>query len=115
MLTLSNGGRGKNTSILAFFAVAKQILAVPATSVPSERVFSTAGLVVNKLRNRLSPDLVDSIIFLNKNIFPVSETSDNSDMQIMAYEGNMKIKLTIYAVNGDTFTFRKFCDKGHFC
>ena len=48
--------------------IAKKTLAVPATSVPSERVFSAAGLLVNKLRNRLSCDLVDKIIFLNKNM-----------------------------------------------
>lgn len=47
--------------------IAKQVLAVPATSVPSERIFSAAGLLVNKLRNRLSCELVDKIIFLNKN------------------------------------------------
>ena len=52
--------------------VAKKILAMPATSVPSERVFSTAGILVSKLRNRLSPVLVDNIIFLNKNTFPLS-------------------------------------------
>lgn len=50
--------------------VAKKVLAVPATSVPSERIFSAAGLLINKLRNRLSSDLVDSIIFLNKNKLP---------------------------------------------
>lgn len=47
--------------------VAKKVLAVPATSVPSERIFSAAGLLLNKLRNRLSSEMVDSIIFLNKN------------------------------------------------
>ena len=47
--------------------VARKVLAVPANSVPSERVFSSAGLLVKKLRNRLVLALVDSIIFLNKN------------------------------------------------
>ncbi|WAQ95606.1 ZBED1-like protein [Mya arenaria] len=56
--------------------VAKQILCIPATSVPSERVFSTAGILVSKLRNRLSPSLVDNIIFLNKNIVPEFEVLD---------------------------------------
>ena len=51
--------------------IAKRVLAIPATSVPSERIFSAAGLLVNKLRTRLSCDLVDNIIFLNKNKFPL--------------------------------------------
>jgi hypothetical protein len=49
--------------------IAKKFLGVPATSVPSERIFSSAGLLITKLRNRLSSELVDKIIFLNKNKF----------------------------------------------
>ena len=48
-------------------ALARKILAISVTSVPSERIFSPVGLLINKLRNRLSSDLVDNIIFLNKN------------------------------------------------
>jgi len=59
--------------------VARKVLAVPASSVPSERVFSSAGLLVNKLRNRLAPALVDGIVFLNKNRVPPSDVSDDSD------------------------------------
>ncbi|KAH3780841.1 hypothetical protein DPMN_158663 [Dreissena polymorpha] len=51
---------------LAF--VARSMLAIPATSGPSEREFSSAGLVLTKLRNRLNSDLVDAIICINKNL-----------------------------------------------
>lgn len=47
--------------------LARKYLAIPGTSVPSERVFSAAGLTVNRLRTRLTPDHVDMLIFLNKN------------------------------------------------
>ena len=47
--------------------LAKKYLAVPATSVPSERTFSTAGLTVTKLRANLDAGSVDQIVFLNKN------------------------------------------------
>ncbi|XP_060567575.1 E3 SUMO-protein ligase ZBED1-like [Ruditapes philippinarum] len=48
--------------------LAKKYLAVPASSVPSERVFSLAGIVVDKKRSRLKPDLVDTLIFMKMNI-----------------------------------------------
>ncbi|CAL9691264.1 unnamed protein product [Knipowitschia caucasica] len=47
--------------------LAQKYLAIPGTSVPSERVFSTARLTVNRLRTRLSPEHVDMLIFMNKN------------------------------------------------
>lgn len=48
--------------------LAKRILCVQASSVPSERVFSLAGELVSKKRSRLTPENVDMFIFLNKNI-----------------------------------------------
>ena len=39
--------------------VAVKYLAVPATSVPGERLFCTAGLVASKLRASMSPDGVE--------------------------------------------------------
>ena len=43
-------------------------LAIPATSVLCEQIFSKAGQVIDKKRNRLSPGNVDKILFLNKNL-----------------------------------------------
>ena len=52
--------------------IAKRLLCVPATSVPAERVFSTSGIIVNKLRSSLTPENVNMLVFLNKNLPPVS-------------------------------------------
>ena len=47
---------------------AKRYLCVPGTSVASERVFSTAGDIVSATRSCLSPENVDMLIFLQKNM-----------------------------------------------
>ena len=48
--------------------VAKKYLCVAATSVASERVFSTSGNVVSAKRSRLDPETVDQLTFLAKNL-----------------------------------------------
>lgn len=47
--------------------MASCVLAIPATSAPSERVFSAAGNIVNKKRVRLKPETLDLLIFLRGN------------------------------------------------
>ena len=46
--------------------IARHLLCIPATSVESERVFSTAGDVVTAQRSALKPSQVDILIFLKK-------------------------------------------------
>jgi len=45
--------------------VAHTMLAVPATSTPSERAFSLAGRTLEERRTQLSADSVDSLLFLH--------------------------------------------------
>lgn len=45
--------------------VAIGLLSVPASSASSERVFSTAGRIVEKRRNKLSSKSVDTLLFLH--------------------------------------------------
>ena len=49
-------------------SLARKYLCTPATSVPSGRVFSAAGIIVSKRRCSLLPENVNSLIFLNKNL-----------------------------------------------
>lgn len=48
--------------------VARQLLCIPATSVPSERVFSASGNIVTPLRKKLNPDKVNKLTFLHFNL-----------------------------------------------
>lgn len=48
--------------------LAQKYLCIPATSSPSERVFSTGGNIVTCHRAVLKPDKVDKLIFLAKNL-----------------------------------------------
>lgn len=45
--------------------MARDLLSITATSVPSERLFSKAGLVVTELRNRPNAESARSLLCLN--------------------------------------------------
>ena len=47
--------------------LAKTSLCIQATSTPSERLFSKAGLTISKQRSNLKTDNVNSLLFLNQN------------------------------------------------
>lgn len=46
--------------------LARRYLCIPATSAPSERVFSAAGLTIAKDRASLNPETADALIFLHE-------------------------------------------------
>jgi len=58
--------------------LAAELFCIPATSCPSERVFSTAGNVVNKKRAQLSPEHAEMLVFLYENSAKRRATSASS-------------------------------------
>ena len=48
--------------------IAKIFYTLPATSVPSEALFSQAGLIQTDIRNRLGPLLLEKLVFLKQTI-----------------------------------------------
>ena len=58
-----------NSSFFPVMAkLAKKYLSIPATSVRSERVFSSGGYIVNNFRSRLLPEHVNLLVFLANNL-----------------------------------------------
>ena len=55
---LGNANRFPNFAVLAH-----HYLATPATSTPSERVFSVAGIVVDKCHCALTADMINALMF----------------------------------------------------
>lgn len=64
--------------------VALKVLAIPATSAPSERVFSVAGLTIAKERSRLDPANAGELIFLHdiRNTLRIYDGSVNDQMHL---------------------------------
>jgi hypothetical protein len=55
-------------NIFLFSKVSPEIFGIPATSTPSERLFSHAGLVMTNKRTQLSSSTFEKILFLKRNI-----------------------------------------------
>ena len=60
--------------------LARKYLAIPATSAPSERLFSSAGLTIAKERARLTQDNAAMLIFLHENAEQVDRFRLNQGM-----------------------------------
>jgi hypothetical protein len=58
--------KSNSTQFPIIAKIARKFLCIPATSAPSERVFSVAGLVISKLRSHLTPENASCIIMLRE-------------------------------------------------
>ncbi|KAE9535950.1 hypothetical protein AGLY_007851 [Aphis glycines] len=66
--------------------LAKKYLSIVATSVPCERLFSEAGTIISKKRNRLSPERLNQLLFLNS--YFKSNPNFETLMEKLSEEGN---------------------------
>lgn len=64
----------RKTEYPALTKLARKYLCIPATLVPSERLFSSAGLTITEKRSRLSPQSAGTLLFLKAalKIWPAS-------------------------------------------
>jgi hypothetical protein len=70
--------QGKQYEYPVIAAIARDHLAIPATSAPSERVFSAGSDIVTKKRNRLAPGTVRELLCLRDwGIYEVAEDNDS--------------------------------------
>ncbi|XP_073335813.1 E3 SUMO-protein ligase ZBED1-like [Pagrus major] len=60
--------RSNNLMYPRLAKLAKRYLCIPGTSTAAERVFSTAGDIVSAQRSMLTPQHVDQLVFLHKNL-----------------------------------------------
>ena len=64
----ASSGSSTSAGSTTLVQLAKQYLAIPATSVPSERAFSAAGHIANERMSCLLPDSITMLVFLAENL-----------------------------------------------
>ena len=79
----------KHESVLPLLArIAKRVLAIPASSAKSERVFSTGGNIVTAKRNRTASKKVEALILIKENQAKIDAFKKNSGYEIVLSDKN---------------------------
>ena len=89
------------------------VLAIPASSAKSERVFSTGGNIVTVKRTRLNPKKVEELIIIKENEVNVEHFKDNTDYEIKVTGNNSfkDINLDIYVTDQSDVGDKEESDK----
>ena len=85
--------------LLAKFA--RTILAIPASSAKSERVFSIGGFLVNARRTNLNPSKVEQLIIIKENRQKVAEFKENGGYIIEETGSNAFLKINFEVILAD--------------
>ena len=91
--TLENGDKGKYIDPLTWWKdrvenfptlcqIARKVLCIPATSAPSERVFSVAGLTISKMRSRPDSENASCLIFFRDN-WDLSDQTNSPQVELL--------------------------------
>jgi hypothetical protein len=84
------------------YKVAQDYIAIPGSSVPSERVFSKAGDLVSKKRNRLAPNTAEQVMSL-RYWLGLPEASEEEKEAFNEFDGNEDaFQVEHFAVGGDS-------------
>ena len=67
------------------------MLHTPATSVPSERIFSEAGYIARARRSKILPRNLNKFIFIKKNMKYIPELTKEHLVQEMADDENPEL------------------------
>ena len=66
--------------------IARMILAIPASSAKSERVFSVGSRTVTALRGNLAPKKVEELIVIKENMVKIREFKENTSYKLPRVE-----------------------------
>lgn len=81
--------------------MARDYSTIMATSVPSESVFSIAGLVITRLRNKLSPDTMGKIMYfkswglLDDVLIEMAEVMENEVLETKSESEEVQKELVV--------------------